>query len=186
MAKTICIRNADWVAAWDAGTDTHVYRRGIDIAFEGDTIVHVGAHYDGAVDEEVDGRSLFVMPGLIDIHSHPHLEPAYKGIREEHGVPEMYMTGLYERGQAFHLDENGQRAGAEVAYCELLGCGVTSIVDLSAPMEGWLDLVAQSGIRGFLGQGYASARWRMERPHELLFDWDEARRKRGLDADRAP
>ena len=182
MTGTVCIRNAAWVAAWEASTDSQVYRRDIDVAFSGDTLVHVGPGYAGAVDEEIDGRSLFVMPGLIDIHSHPHLEPSYKGIREEHGVPEMYMTGLYERGQAFHVDEAGRQAGAEVAYCELLASGVTSIVDLSSPLDGWLDLAAKSGLRAFLGPGFASARWKMERRHEVMFDWDEARGRSGLDA----
>ena len=41
------------------------------------------------------------MPGLIDIHAHPSHEPAYRGIREEHGVANMYMSSLYERSQAF-------------------------------------------------------------------------------------
>jgi len=181
VTDSICIRNAAWVAAWDEATDSHVYRRDIDIAFAGGVITHVGPGYDGAAATELDGRSLFVMPGLIDIHSHPHLEPSYKGLREEHGVPEMYMTGLYERGQAFHVDEEGRRAGAEVAYAELLASGVTSIVDLSAPLDDWLELAARSGIRAFVGPGFASARWKMERRHELLFDWDEARGERGLE-----
>jgi len=30
----VCIRNAAWVAAWDALTDSHVYRRDVDVAFE--------------------------------------------------------------------------------------------------------------------------------------------------------
>ena len=71
------------------------------------------------------GRStaagLMVMPGLIDIHSHPHHEPLYRGIREEHGVANMHMTGLYERCQAFSApDDEARAASAEFAYCELL------------------------------------------------------------------
>jgi 5-methylthioadenosine/S-adenosylhomocysteine deaminase len=182
MSHTTCIRNAAWVAAWEPASDRHVYRRDIDVAFTDDTIVHVGPAYEGSVDEEIDGRERFVIPGLIDIHAHPHIEPSYKGLREEHGVPEMYMTGLYERGQAFKLDEEGRQAGAEVAYCELLASGVTTLADLSAPCEGWIDLLARSGLRGFVGPGYASARWKMPRRHELAFDWDEPRGRRGFEA----
>ena len=32
------------------------------------------------------------MPGLVNVHSHLSHEPVYRGIREEHGVPNMYMT----------------------------------------------------------------------------------------------
>jgi 5-methylthioadenosine/S-adenosylhomocysteine deaminase len=181
-AKITCIRSADWVVAWDAATRRHVYRRHIDVAFEGNRLVFVGPGYRGRVDETIDGRALLVMPGLIDVHAHPTTEPAFKGVRETHGVPEMYMTGLYERVVAFHLDEEGRRAAAEVAYSELLASGVTSVIDLSAPMPGWLDLIAHSGLRGFVAPGYASARWRLENNYELKFQWDEAAGRRGFDA----
>lgn len=178
---TTCIRNAAWVAAWDPATDSHVYRRDIDVAFDGDGIVHVGRGYAGPADETIDGRDLFVIPGLVNIHSHPHVEPSYKGLREEHGVPEMYMTGLYERGQAFKLDEEGRKAGAEVAYSELLASGVTTLADLSSPFDGWIDLIARSGLRGFLAAGYASARWYMDNRHELKYEWNEQAGRQGME-----
>ena len=169
-APTTVIRNAAWVAAWDGATDSHVYRRGIDVAFAGGEITHVGPGYTGAADEVVDGKDLFVIPGLIDVHSHPHHEPSYKGLREEHGLPSMYMSGLYERGQAFRLDEDGRKAGAEVAYSELLASGVTTLADLSTPFDGWIELMARSGLRGFIAPGYASARWYMSNQHQIQFD----------------
>ncbi|MEE8532857.1 MAG: amidohydrolase family protein [Alphaproteobacteria bacterium] len=181
MTTTTCIRNAAWVAAWDAAAERHVYRRDVDVVFSGDTIAFVGRDYGGDVDEVIDGRDLFVMPGLVDIHSHPATEPAQKGVREEHGVREMYMTGLYERMQAFHLDEDGCRAAAEVAYCELLASGVTALADLSDPFDGWIELMAKSGLRGFVAPGYASARWYMENRHELKYAWDEAAGRAGLE-----
>jgi cytosine/adenosine deaminase-related metal-dependent hydrolase len=161
------------VIAWDAARRRHVYRRDSDVIFSGDRITCVGPAYEGAVDETIDGRDLVVMPGLVDLHAHPTTEPGYKGIREEHGVPEMYMTGLYERSLAFRLDEEGRKAGAEVAYGELLASGVTSVLDLSVQFPGWLDLLARSGLRGFLAPGYASARWHLESNHELGYRWDE-------------
>jgi hypothetical protein len=151
-SRTTHIRDAAWVVAWDASTSSHVYRRDIDVVFAGDTITFVGPAYPGPADVTVDARGLLVMPGLVDIHAHPTTEPGYKGIREEHGVPEMYMTGLYERVLAFRLDEAGRRAAAEVAYAELLASGVTALADLSAPLDGWIDLVARSGLRGFLAR----------------------------------
>ena len=180
-AKTTVIRNAAWVAAWDGATDSHVYRRGIDVAFAGGEITHVGPGYVGQADEVIDGKDLFVIPGLIDVHSHPHHEPSYKGLREEHGLPSMYMSGLYERGQAFRLDEEGRKAGAEVAYSELLASGVTTLADLSTPFDGWIELMAQSGLRGFIAPGYASARWYMSNQHQIQFDWNEIAGREGFD-----
>jgi cytosine/adenosine deaminase-related metal-dependent hydrolase len=95
MAKTICIRNADWVVAWDAAAKRHAYLRQGDVAFAGDRVTFVGRGYAGAADETIDGRGLMVMPGFVNVHSHPPLEASYRGIREEHGVPEMFMSGLF-------------------------------------------------------------------------------------------
>src|SRR5437763_7043259 len=181
--STTVIKNAAWVIAWDEASARHVYRHGVDIAFSDDRISFVGRGFTGPADVTIDGRERLVMPGLIDLHSHPHHEPLYRGIREEHGLPGMHMTGLYERSQALQApDVDARAASAESAYCELLLSGVTSLVDISAPFDGWLDLFAQSGLRGFLAPGYASARWYMEDDHELHYRWDEERGRAGFEA----
>ena len=181
--STTVIKNAAWVIAWDEASARHVYRRGVDVAFADNRISFVGRGFAEPADVTIDGRERLVMPGLIDIHSHPHHEPLYRGIREEHGLPGMHMTGLYERSQALQApDVDARAASAEFAYCELLLSGVTSLVDISAPWDGWVDLFARSGMRGFLAPGYASARWYLEDDHELHYDWDEARGRAGFDA----
>jgi len=180
MAQTTCIRNAAWIIAWDAAAGQHIYLRDADLAFRGNTIVHVGKNYQGAADITIDGRGLMLMPGLVDIHSHPSTEPFFRGIREEHGVPAMFMSGLYERYFAFRTDEAGRRAGKTVAYCEMLRTGITSVADLSGNDPGWIDLAAQSGLRVFLAPGYASARWHLENEWQLKYVWDEAAGQRGF------
>jgi 5-methylthioadenosine/S-adenosylhomocysteine deaminase len=175
---TTVIRNIDWAVAWDAGAQRQVYRRNIDLAFEGNQIRFVGAGYTGAADRTIDGTDCFVLPGLIDVHSHPEHEPAYRGIREEHGLPGMHMSGLFERSQAYAASDDAFRgASAEFAYCELLRCGVTTLVDISPAWDGWAELMAKSGLRSFLAPGFASARWRLENDHTLKYAWDEPRGK---------
>jgi cytosine/adenosine deaminase-related metal-dependent hydrolase len=178
---TTLIRNADWVIAWDEIAGHHVYRRNIDIAFADGTIVFVGRDYPGTADRIIDGGDRLVLPGLIDIHAHPEHEPLYRGVREEHGLRNMHMTGLYERSQAFSApDDEARTASAEFAYCELLLSGVTSLVDISAPWDGWIEVCAKSGMRGFLAPGYASARWRLANDFDLQYTWDEARGREGF------
>lgn len=175
------IRNAEWAIVWNGSS--HEYRKSIDIVFEGDTILFVGSAYDGTVDETIDGAGLMFMPGLVDAHSHIGIEPPNKGIREEHGVPNMYMCGLYERVGAFNVTSPElNRASTEVALSELLLSGVTSICDIDFIYDGWVDLFDRSGIRGFLAPGFASARWKIENDHRLDFEWDEMGGQRGLDA----
>lgn len=173
---TTVIRNIDWAVVWDEAAKRQVYRRGIDLAFEGNEIRFVGAGYAGPADTTIDGRHRFVLPGLIDVHSHPEHEPAYRGIREEHGLPGMHMSGLFERSQAYAASDDAFRgASAEFAYCELLLSGVTSLVDISPAWDGWPELMAKSGLRSFLAPGFASARWKLENDHTLKYAWDEAR-----------
>ena len=176
---TTCIRNADWVIAWDR--TRHVFLNGADVAFTGNEIVHVGPGYDGAVDDEVDGRGLMVMPGLVDIHSHPMSEPMNKGITDELGSPRLGMSGLYEYMPVFRPDEDGVAACAEQAYAELLLSGVTTLVDLSVAWPGWLDLLAKSGLRGVVAPMYRSARWYTPNGHVVEYEWDEAAGRDGLD-----
>lgn len=181
--STTLIKNADWAIAWDAAEKRHLYRKGVDVAFEADRITHVGPGFTGTADATIDGRGLMVMPGLVNVHSHLGHEPAYRGIREEHGVASMYMTSLYERSQAFDIsDPELRRAALEVALCELLKSGVTSVCDISPIYDGWVDIFTRSGIRGFLAPGFASARWKLSDDHSLGFDWDEARGRTGMTA----
>jgi 5-methylthioadenosine/S-adenosylhomocysteine deaminase len=172
---TTVIKDCAWVIAWDAAEKRHTYRRGVDVAFRDDRIVFVGLGFVEPADRVIAGSNLLVLPGLIDLHSHPEHEPAYRGVREEHGLRNMHMTGLYERSQAFSADDDEARAAcAEFAYCELLCSGVTSLVDISPAWDGWVELFARSGLRGFLAPGFASARWRLANDYTLLYDWDEA------------
>ncbi len=181
--STTLINNAAWVIAWDEAAGRHTYRRDVDLAFADDRIAFIGRDFPGTADRVIDGTARLVIPGLIDIHSHPEHEPLYRGIREEHGLPSMHMTGLYERSQALSApDDEARLASAEFAYCELLRSGVTSLVDITAPWPGWIELFARSGLRGFLAPGYASARWYLEDDHELRYAWDEARGRAGFAA----
>ena len=181
--STTLIKNADWAITWDATEKRHVYRKGADVAFADDRITHVGPTFKGTADHTVDGRGLMVMPGLVNVHSHLGHEPVYRGIREEHGVASMYMSSLYERSQAFDVsDPELRRAALEVALCEVLKSGVTSVCDISPIYDGWIDIFARSGIRGFLAPGFASARWKLTDDHSIGFDWDEARGRKGLAA----
>jgi 5-methylthioadenosine/S-adenosylhomocysteine deaminase len=177
------IKNADWAIAWQPQPGRHVYMRDVDVVFDGNTITHVGKDYAGPVDKIVAGAKRMVMPGLVNLHSHPEHEPAYRGVREEHGLPNMYMSGLFERSQAFYAtDDEFRAASAEFAYCELLKSGVTTLIDISPAWTGWADLMAKSGLRAFLAPGYASGRWKLENDFELKYSWDEMAGKERFEA----
>lgn len=171
MAKTTLIKNAAWVVAWDEKCRAHRYVKDADVAFTGNKIAFVGPGFAGHADETIDGRKLMAIPGLVNIHSHPYAEPLSKGFSEDAGNPRMGLSGLYDFMPAYGPDEAGKLACAEVAYAELLRSGVTTLVDISSPYDGWLDLVVQSGLRGVLAPGFRSARWYTENGREVRYEW---------------
>ncbi len=166
------IRNADWIVAFDEASGGHVYLRGGDVAFDGNKLIHVGGTYDGPAKTTIDGAGRMVMPGLVNIHSHPSSEAMTKGWNDELGSPKLYGSSLYEFMPLFRCDAEGVPACATVSYSELLLSGVTTLVDLSVAWDGWVDHFARSGLRGVLAPMYRSARWFTRNGHVVEYEWD--------------
>lgn len=181
MSNVTVIRNASTVIGWQHKTQKHVYLTDLDVAFDATHILHVGPRFAGEADREIDGRGLMVMPGLVNIHCHPFSEPLNKGMWDEVGSKQLYNTSLYEYLTILHPDEEGTRACYQVALSELLMSGVTTLCDLSVPSEGWLDLLAASGLRVCVAPLYRSGRWFTRNGHEVEYEWNEAAGKRAFD-----
>ncbi len=173
MTAATVIRNADWIVAWNEAKSTHVYLRDGDVAFAGSEIVSVGGRYEGEVATEIDGRRLMVMPGLVNIHTHPTSEPLRKGLTDETRSPGFWHSSLYEFLTVFTNARDGNIAVMQVAMAELLKSGVTTVADLSIPFEGWLDTLAESGIRAVAAPMFRDARWYTTDGHSLQYDWDK-------------
>ncbi|MGE4327789.1 MAG: amidohydrolase family protein [Pseudodonghicola sp.] len=165
------IRNAAYIVAWDDLAQSHRLIENQDLAFAGDRILQVGGQWIGPVTEEIDGRDRLVCPGLIDIHSHPSSEPMNKGMLDELGSPGLRMSSLYEFMPLFRPDLVGTRAASKVAFSELALSGVTTIVDLSVAYEGWVDILAASGLRAVAAPMYRSARWFTKTGHSVDYEW---------------
>jgi 5-methylthioadenosine/S-adenosylhomocysteine deaminase len=177
------IRNAAWLVTWDEGAQSHVYRRDVDLTVEGDTVATIGpaetADHADAV--EIDGRGFAVLPGFVDIHAHPSSEPMLKGLTDEVGSRQLYMSSLYEYLPLFNADPEGRRAATEVALCELMQSGVTTVCDLSAAREDWLDTLGASGMRVYAAPMFRSGRWYTPNGREVRYTWDEQAGREGLD-----
>ena len=187
MSGTTVIRGADWVIGWDPkggsdGTGGHTYFKGADVVFTGDTLMHVGAGWDGAADVTVDGSGRMVMPGLVNIHTHPSSEPGNKGLNEELGSPRLGQSSLYEYMPVFRMLPEGAAHATRYAIWEMLRSGVTTYCDLSGARENWVDEVVATGIRGVLCPMYRSAVWTTKDGHSVVYDWDEAMGERGLES----
>ncbi len=182
MSGTTVVRRADWAVVWDPHRERHAYTRGIDVAFEPDRIIHTGPDYPGDAAHEIDGSCLLVLPGLIDIHSHPTLEPMHRGITEDVGSERLYGSSLYEYNNAFRPDPEGMEAAAEVAVAEAIQSGVTTLVDISlgvqrAPTARMVD----AGVRLVTAPGFRCARWHTPDGHTVQYRWDRAAGRAGYE-----
>ena len=148
------IRNVSWAVVRDGSERRHVYRREVDLHLKEGRIVEItpaGARPTGPGETVIDGRGMLALPGLVNIHSHPSTEPGYRGVREDHGVPEQQMTGLMERLQAFRLGDDGRQGAATMAYSEMLRAGTTTACApaakyaLAATRTAWRARVFHSG-----------------------------------------
>jgi 5-methylthioadenosine/S-adenosylhomocysteine deaminase len=178
---TTLIRNADIVIAWDASRKQHTYLAGADIAFDGGMLRYVGRSYDGPTEVVIEGAGMMVMPGLVNIHSHPSSEPMNKGLLDEIGSPGLYNSSLYEFMPIFRADAEAVPDCVRVALSELLLSGVTTVADLSMAHPGWLDLLAESGMRVCVAPMFRSARWYTKNGHVVDYAWDEAAGEKAME-----
>ena len=183
---TTHFKDVDWIVAWDedgdGGRGGHCYLKGGDLVFAGNEITFVGQDYHGAADKVIDGAGICLIPGFVNIHSHPCSEVLYRGIREDHSVREHHMTGLYERSCAYGADDADKKFGAEVSYADLMMSGVTTLVDVTFPYPGWVEMMERSGLRLYAAPGFNSASWVRHNAHELDFEEDLAKGRRDFEA----
>jgi cytosine/adenosine deaminase-related metal-dependent hydrolase len=173
-ARTTLFRKCEWIVAWDEESGSHVYLRDADFAIRGREILQVGGSFAGPVDAEVDASRMLIMPGFVNIHSHPGHEPGWKGMLEELGSPRLGQSSLYEFMPVFQIGPEYTRPALRVAASELLKSGVTTICDLGRPRDTWADEWAETGIRAVLWGMFRSGPWKTRNGHSVEYDLDPA------------
>ena len=162
MLETTVVRNANWVVGWDREAKRHVYLRDADVAFTGKVFTYIGKRFQGGWDHEIDGSGLMVMPGLVNVHSHPSEDTHLLGLNES-GVD----AGLAGEADFYEYLKNSPRLidgtdvrpmSAQLGYAEMLLGGTTTIVDVSesSSYPGWIDALEQSGLRAHLAPAFPS------------------------------
>jgi len=92
------------------------------------------------------------------------------------------MSGLFERSCSFAIEPEDLKIGAEVSYSDLMLSGVTTLVDISFPYPGWIDVIERSGLRLFAAPGFNTSRWHRDNAHELKYIEDVELGRRNFDA----
>ncbi len=175
------VRKAARAIVYDRARDRHVYRSDVDIAFRNDEIVYVGTEYPGTAERSIDGSRKMVMPGMISIHGHSSSAVKAKGCWEELGSPRIYMSTLFEYQSLMHTDDADNIAMSEFAVGEMLRSGCTTMMDIFGAYDGWLETLADTGIRAYVAPMYASAAYKTSTGHSMEYVWDETAGQKGLD-----
>jgi len=185
-AGTTRIRSAKWVIAWDEVTGDHRYLNDIDVVFSGSEILHVGTGFDGAVETEIHGGDVMVMPGMVSTHAHLNGAPFSTGLLEEVLDPLFGHSPMYTKKGPFWVSDvntpgrdGGKHYVAAMRHSltELLGSGVTTVVDIQNTTDGdelWCETLAESGIRAYVAPSFQEAQWRTRNGRILDYEWDAA------------
>lgn len=180
MAKRTVIRDLSWSVLWQNGA--HHYRRNSDLVFEGDTLVHVDGHYEGAADCEIDGVGRMAIPGFVNVHGHLGTEPLGKGFFEELGSHKLHMSRIYEYIYTMRPDARSIGPATQFAVAELMKSGCTTVADMATPYEGWLETIAATGVRAYLAPMFRAGTWFTPNDHSVEYRWDDALAARGMAA----
>ena len=181
MSVTV-LEQVSWVVAWDKAREGHIYLRDVDVAFSAEAgFTHVGERFEGTAATRISGRGRLLFPGFVNIHSHPMSEPLRRGITDEIASPGFHHSSLYEFLPVLEGDDAARAACLKVALAELLKSGVTTLVDLSVPYDGWLDALAESGIRACIAPMYRDARWFTKDGHSLEYAWAPERGRQAFE-----
>jgi 5-methylthioadenosine/S-adenosylhomocysteine deaminase len=171
---TTLVRNAAWLVEYDAERAQHQYRRNADILFDESGIRAIGK-VEAAADTVIDGAGFMVLPGFVNIHSHPSLQAIGKGIVEELGNPRLFGSGLYDSKSPFRMHPDGYPYSQAVALCELLLSGVTTVLDIPMrPYPGYVEILGKSGMRVCAAPMFASGHWYSKNGHSVEYAWDAA------------
>ena len=171
VEKTVCFRKAAWIIAWDAAQGSHVYRRDGDLAFRGDEIVHVGGRFEGHADVEIDARALMLVPGLINSHFHSTATMSRKGINQD--ACNYLLPAFYQNVNILQPDMAAKPAVTAFGVGRLLQGGTTTLMDWIAPYDGWIDVLAETGVRAYVAPFFTSAYWSVHDHGELRYEWLE-------------
>ena len=93
----------------------------------------------------------------------------------------LYMSAMFDLKPLMRSDHAGRIVCTEYALSELLLSGVTTVADLSMVYDGWIDILAKSGMRAYVGASFRDANWTTENGWRVDYEWDLESGRRQMD-----
>ncbi len=166
--------NAKMIIAYQA-SEHRLLENGC-LVVEGNKIIHIGRDFDGSVDEQIDAQNRVVTPGLINTHTHLAGSPLDKSFIEDVGSRQFYLSGLpvMLKARSGAMGQAEREACVDYSMAELIRTGTTTVMEMGPIGDYVADAAEQAGLRAYIADMYASARWISPNGKQVEYDWDEA------------
>jgi len=110
-----------------------------------------------------------LLPGLINMHLHSTATMIRNGLSTDGGgyrFPYFYLTQ-----RVLPPLERDKVVATKATLARLLLGGTTTTMDWVSPYDGWVEALAESGIRAYAAPAYNSAAVRITQDHGLEYEW---------------
>lgn len=146
------------------------------LVVEGNEVVYVGKEFAGQVDETIDATDRVVTPGLINTHTHLASSPLDKSFIEDVGSRQFYLSGLpvMLKARSGAMGQAEREACVDYSMAELIRTGTTTVMEMGPIGDYVADAAEQAGLRAYIADMYASARWIAPDGKRVDYAWDEA------------
>ena len=121
----------------------------VDIAVSGNRIAAIGKNLEGEAKEELSGRGLLAMPGLIDAHHHNAQQLLRAKPIDEYPMIWTRFLVPFESS----LTEEDMYISSQLSILEMIKSGTTAFADAGGPhMEMTAKATVESGMRGVIAR----------------------------------
>lgn len=175
----VAVRGGD-IVAYD-GREHRLLEDGV-LVYEGDSIVHVGPDYSGAVEHTIDAKGKLVIPGMISCHAHVSAQEGNRMLTDL-GRRDFLRSGFLNYlptklgGGASFFAPIDQVASIRYGMASLIRNGVTTVVafDGGRPDNGATvaGLAGEMGLRLCFAPTVTGARYHFDGAGNLRMEWDE-------------
>ena len=121
----------------------------VDIAVLGNKIVYVGADVQGEAKEEISGKGMLAMPGLVDAHHHNAQQLLRAKPIDEYPMVWTRFLVPFESS----LTEDDMYISSQLSMLEMIKSGTTAFADAGGPhMAMTAKAAVESGMRGVIAR----------------------------------
>lgn len=158
-----------YVIGWE-DDDFVIYRDGC-VAWEGDTIVHVGRDFTGDVDEVIDAGDAIIAPGFIDMNAVGDIDHhlIFSDYPAEHASRLGWSADYFEHRRREDMSTEDEAIKSRYVYAHMLRNGTTTAIPITSTIpkaagETYEEIVAAAGhaadlgLRVYLGPSYLQAK----------------------------